>query len=60
MDHIPGVILQQPTKENPKFWVAGYEFLGYIEEGGKQLANFKRKDNYKYWEVEEKRFTKYT
>ena len=58
LDHIPGVILQHPTKENPKFWVAGYEFLGYIEEGGKQLANFKRKDNYKYWEVEEKKIHK--
>ena len=58
LDHIPGVILQHPTKENPKFWVAGYEFLGYIEEDGKQLANFKRKDNYKYWEVEEKKIHK--
>ncbi|MGM9900352.1 MAG: hypothetical protein ACI32E_07245 [Bacilli bacterium] len=55
LDHIPGVILKHPTKEDPKYWVAGYEFLGYDENN---LALFKRKDNYNYWEFEEKKIKK--
>ena len=39
-------------------WVAGYEFKGFEKEDDKIVANFIRKDNYKYWEVEEKKIKK--
>ena len=55
LDHIPGVILQHPVDETSKMWVAGYEFKGFEKEDDKFVANFIRKDNYKYWEVEEKK-----
>ncbi len=58
LDHIPGVILKHPSAENPKIWVAGYEFLGYDEIDGVKTATFKRKDTYNYWEVEEKKIEK--
>lgn len=58
LDHIPGVILKHPTEDNPKIWVAGYEFLGYEETDEIKIANFKRKDTYNYWEKEEKQIKK--
>lgn len=58
LDHIPGVILKHPTESDPKMWVAGYEFLGYTTKEGKQVATFKRKDTYNYWEKEEKTIKK--
>lgn len=58
LDHIPGVILQHPTKENKRMWVAGYELVEINEENNTDIYTFKRKDTYNYWEVEEKKIKK--
>lgn len=58
LDHIPGVILKQPTSINDCLQVAGYEFLGFKEQDGKIVAEIKPKDTYNYWEKEEKTIKK--
>ena len=58
LDNIPGVLLQYPIDEDDELIVAGYEFLGYDKEDGKYIANFKRKDTYNYWGIEEKKIKK--
>ncbi len=58
LDHIPGVILHEPKYLGDEFKVAGYEFLGFENVDGKNIASFKRKDTYNYWEAEEKKIHK--
>lgn len=76
LDNIPGVILSEFTDSIafegevvlPKVRVAGYQFLGWVDENDNEVtkvnsdctvyAKLLRKDQYTYWEKEEKTIVK--
>lgn len=71
LDNIPGILLsdfkEEVDKNLPKIRVAGYEFIGWFDKNNIECskssdnifyARLVRKDNYNYWEKEEKTIKK--